>query len=344
MLRVLAPLILLVAFVIYVVLADGDVESIDDYPLWIIDSAGNHTEQTSGIYYLGKLGDETIFLTCDDIGKINKLIINESITPPSIKIVEIRLSNNVLKVFTSFRKKDFEDISFDKEKNKVYLSVEGYAFDKKNPMEFKNHEGIYELSCNNDALHFDSLLAITKLDLPEKIFEYTQDNVGMEGLTLTDNYFFFGLENCRNNVSNFTDSTFLYILNRKTYDLKIIPTRKLFISSICGLYAKSDYELFGIDRNARSMFRILFNPDFSIEDVELLQIDLSIPNHPDINQILGVAPESITIDDQNNIYVTVDPWKDYYKPDSQDSKKLNEKEKEYFKKIVPIIYKFENPF
>jgi len=344
MLRVFAPLILIVVFVIYVVLADGEVKSMDDYPLWIIDSAGNHTEQTSGIYYLGKTGDETIFLTCDDIGKINKLIINESITPPSIKIVEIGLSNNVLKVFTSFRKKDFEDISFDKEKNKVYLSVEGYAFDKKNPMEFKNHEGIYELSCNNDALHFDSLLTITKLDLPEKIFEYTQDNVGMEGLTLTDNYFFFGLENCRNNVSNFTDSTFLYILNRKTNDLKIIPTRKLFISSICGLYAKSDYELFGIDRNARSMFRILFNPDFAIENVELLQIDLSIPNHPDINQILGVAPESITIDDQNNIYVTVDPWKDYYKPDLQDSKKLNEKEKEYFENAVPIIYKFEDPF
>ena len=344
MLRVLAPLILIVVFVIYVVLTDGDVKSIDDYPLWIIDSAGNHIEQTSGIYYLGKLGDETIFLTCDDIGKINKLIINESITPPSIKIVEIGLSNNVLEVFTSFRKKDFEDISFDKEKNKVYLSVEGYAFDKKNPMEFKNHEGIYELSCNNDALHFDSLLAITKLELPEKIFEYTQDNVGMEGLTLTDNYFFFGLENCRNNASNFTDSTFLYILNIKTNDLKIIPTRKLFISSICGLYAKSDYELFGIDRNARSMFRILFNPDFSIENVELLQIDLSIPNHPDINQILGVAPESITIDDQNNIYVTVDPWKDYYKPDLQDSKKLNEKEKEYFENAVPIIYKFEDPF
>ncbi len=344
MLRVLAPLILIVVFVIYVVLADRDVESIDDYPLWIIDSAGNYTEQTSGIYYLGKLGDKTIFLTCDDIGKINKLIINETISPPSIKIVEIRFSNKVLEVFTSFRKKDFEDISFDKKKNKVYLSVEGYAFDKKNPMEFKNHEGIYELSCNNDALHFDSLLSITKLDLPENIFEYTQDNVGMEGIAFSDNYYYFGLENCRSNTGKFTDSTYLYILDTRTNDLKIIPTGELFISSICGLYAKSDYELFGIDRNARSMFRILFNPDFTVEDVDLLQINLSIPNHPDINQILGVAPESITIDDCDNIYVTVDPWKDYYKPDSQDSKKLNEKEKEYFKKAVPIIYKFEDPF
>lgn len=344
MLRVLAPLILLVAFVIYVVLADGDVESIDDYPLWIIDSAGNYIEQTSGIYYLGKLGDESIFLTCDDIGKINKLTINESITPPSIKIVEVGFSNEVQEVFTSFRKQDFEDISFDKKENKVYLSVEGYAFDKKNPMEFKKHEGIYELTCNNDALHFDSLIAITKLDLPENIFEYTQDNVGIEGLTLTDNYFFFGLENCRSNEGNFTDSTYLYILNRKTNDLIIIPTRELLISSICGLYARSDYELFGIDRNARSMFSILFKPDFTIEDVDLLQIDLSIPNHPDINQILGVAPESITIDDRDNIYVIIDPWKDYYKPDSQDNKKLSEKEKEYFKKAVPIIYKFEDPF
>ena len=134
MLRVLAPLILLVAFVIYVVLANGEVESIDDYPLWIIDSAGNHTEQTSGIYYLGKFDDEKIFLTCDDIGKINKLIINETITPPTIKILEIRLSNEVMEVFTGFHKKDFEDISFDNEKNvfyenKLYLHFSIYTFE-----------------------------------------------------------------------------------------------------------------------------------------------------------------------------------------------------------------------
>ena len=344
MLRVLAPLIIIIAFILFTILVNGKVEPIDGYPLWIMDSSGNHTDQTSGIYYLGTQGAKKVFLTCDDVGKINKLVIDESKTPPEIKIIEISLSNQVEEVFSSFRKKDFEDITFDSKKNEIYISVEGYAYDKKDPLTYKKYEGVYRLSCNIDALKFDSLLTINKLKLPETIFEHTQDNVGLEGIALTDNYLFLGLENCRNELQNFTDSTFLYIVDRKTYEVKTISTKDLKISTICGLFAANDFELYGIDRNARSMFRILFNPDFTVDDIETKEIDLQIPNHKDINQILGVAPESITIDEQDNIYVTVDPWRDFYKPDSQDRKFLTEEEINCFKETIPIIYKFKNPF
>jgi len=344
MLRVLAPLIIIIAFILLTILANEKVEPIDGYPLWIIDSSGNHTDQTSGIYYLGTHDAKKVFLTCDDIGKLNKLLIDESKTPPAIEITKINLSNQVEEMFSNFRKKDFEGITFDKKKNDIYLSVEGYAYDKKDPLTFKKNEGVYELSCNNDALKFDSILTINKLILPETIFEYTQDNVGLEGIALTDNFLFFGLENCRNELQNFTDSTFLYIVDRKTNEVITISTKDLNISTICGLFAVNEFELYGIDRNARSMFRILFNPDFTVDDIAKKEIDLQIPNHKDINQILGVAPESITIDGQNNIYVTVDPWRDYYKPDSQDRKYLSEEELNYFKETIPIIYKFKNPF
>jgi hypothetical protein len=320
------------------------IEPIDDYPIWIIDSTGKHTEQTSGIYYLGKLDGKKVFLTCDDIGKLNKLLINENIIPPFIEIKEIGLSNEIRDVFSSFRKKDFEAISFDSKKNNICISVEGYAYNKKDPVAFKKQEGIYELNFNKDVIRFDSLVSIHKLEIPETVYEHTQDNIGIEGLAVTDNYYFLGLENCRTKTGSFTDSTFLYIINKETNGVITIPTKELNISSICGLYAKSDLELYGIDRNTRSMFRIKFNPDFTVDDIEIKEIDLQIPDHKDINQILGVAPESITLDEYNYIYVTVDPWRDYYKPDTQDKKKLNEKEKEYFKNTVPIIYKFENPF
>ena len=344
MLRVLAPLIIIIAFILFTILANGKVEPTDSYPLWIIDSSGNHTDQTSGIYYLGTHDAKKVFLTCDDIGKLNKLIIDESKTPPSIVIKEISLSNQVKKIFSNFRKRDFEGIAFDKKRNKIYLSVEGYAYDKKDPTTYKKYEGVYVLSCNRDALKFDSLLTIIKLKLPSTIFEYTQDNVGLEGIALTDNYLFLGLENCRNELQNFTDSTFLYIVDRKTNEVITISTKDLNISTICGLYAVNDFELYGIDRNSRSMFRVLFNLDFMVDDIAKKEIDLQIPNHKDINQILGIAPESITLDEQNNIYVTVDPWRDYYKPDSQDRKYLSEEELNYFKETIPIIYKFKNPF
>jgi len=344
MLRVLTPLIIIIAFILFTILVNGKVEPIDGYPLWIMDSSGNHTNQTSGIYYLGTQSAKKVFLTCDDVGKINKLIIDESKTPPAIEIIEISFSNQVKDMFSNFRKKDFEGIAFNKKRNKIYLSVEGYAYDKKDPLIYKKHEGVYELSCNKDALKFDSLLTINKLKLPETIFEHTQDNVGLEGIALTENYLFFGLENCRNKFQNFTDSTFLYIIDRKTYEVKIISTKDLKISTVCGLFAANDFEVYGIDRNARGMFRILFNPDFTVDDIETKEIDLQIPNHKDINQILGVAPESITFDEQDNIYITVDPWRDFYKPDSQDRKFLTEEEINYFKETIPIIYKFKNPF
>lgn len=344
MLRVLTPLILIIAFIVFNILVNGKVEPVDNYPLWIIDSSGKHTEQTSGIYYLGTDNGKKVFLTCDDIGKLNKLIIDENKTPTEIDIINIYFSKQVEDVFSNFKKKDFEGVAFEKDRNKIYLSVEGYAYDKKDPMTFKKYEGIYELSCNKNSLEFDSLLSIKKLNLSETTFEYTQDNVGIEGVAVTDNYLFLGLENCRNRLQNFTDSTFLYIVDRKTNDVIKVSTKNLNIFTICGLYAVSDFELIGIDRNARSMFRILFNSDFSIDDIEIKEIDLQIPNHKNINQILGVAPESITFDEQDNIYVIIDPWRDYYKPDSQDRKFLSEKEINYFEESIPIIYKFKNPF
>ena len=131
MLRVLTPLIIIIAFILVTILANGKVEPVDYYPLWIIDSSGKHTEQTSGIYYLGTHNEKKVFLTCDDIGRLNKLVIDENKIPPTIKIINISFSNQVEDVFSNFRKKDFEGIAFDKMRNKIYLSVEGYAYDKK---------------------------------------------------------------------------------------------------------------------------------------------------------------------------------------------------------------------
>ncbi|MEO8666456.1 MAG: hypothetical protein ABI462_13275, partial [Ignavibacteria bacterium] len=100
--------------------------------------------------------------------------------------------------------------------------------------------------------------------------------------------------------------------------------------------------LYGIDRNRLSMFYIKFNEDHSVNKVETKEMDLSIPLHRDINKIIGSAPESITFDAKGNIYVAIDPWIDFYKPDITERKRLSTEELKNFYDGVPMMYKFQN--
>jgi hypothetical protein len=344
MLRVLTPLFLIFLFITYTEFLDGKAEPVDNYPYWLKDAAGLYTDQTSGISYLGIKDTHKVFLTCDDVGKISRISIREDIYPPDIRIQNIELSEQVRSFLAPYKKLDFEEIYADKGNNKIYLSIEGFAFDKNNPLQFKDYEGIFELSVNKGLMEFDSILTISKLHLPPVVFEHTGDNIGFEGLGVTDKHFFIGLENFQQVPGEFSDSTFIYVYDRSSGDVKTVSTSAAGIGTICGLYAVNDYEVYGIDRNARRMFYILFKPDYSIEKADLIEMDLEIPNHPDINKILGTSPESITMDDAGKIYSVVDPWKDFYKPDLQEKKQLSVQELENFSKFIPIIYKFNNPF
>ena len=342
--RVFLPLIAIAVFVnLYFAHPDG-IQPIDNYPIWMKDSAGNHTNQTSGLFYVGSSDGKKIFIDADDIGKINRLTIDESINPPRLDIKEIAFSEEVQLLFSKFKKKDMEEIFYDETNNKILLALEGHEYSSLDPEIYRKKEGIYEITFNNDILTFDSILTIKRLTLPQGVYAHTFDNIGFEGFSATDNYFFLGLENYQIDGNAFTDSTILYILNRNTNDLKAIGTHDLKISSICGLYAADDYNLYGIDRNRRNMFYIKFNEDFSISKCEIKEMSLTIPLHNDIDRIIGIAPESITFDNEGNIYVAIDPWLNFYKPDIADKKKLSDDELKNFYDGVPILYKFRNEF
>lgn len=344
MLRVFTPLILIIIFVTYNIFLSDKVENLDGYPLWIQEPSGLQTDQTSGLCYLGKSGNKKVFLDCDDIGRINKISIDEGKKPPAIEISEVMFSQRVSDYFYNFPRKDYEEIFYDKYSGKIYLSIEGNNSTSTEPPDFKNYEGIYELTFNKDYITFDSILTVNKLNLPPSIFEYTRDNVAFEGASSTEKYFYFGLENFQSKPNGFTDSTYLYIVNKNTLGVKTISTKKLKIKSISGLYAKNDRELFGIDRDSYSMFKITFNPDFDVYKTDIGELDLPVPGHKDITGVIGILPESITFDDENNIYVAIDPLKEYYTLQFQDKKKLTQKEINNFLSLTPIIYKYKNPF
>ena len=343
-LRIFMPLIVIIIFVnLYFTHPDG-LLPVDNYPIWMKSQTGERTDQTSGLSYVGMNDGKKIFISADDVGKINRLTIDESINPPGIEITEIAYSDEVNTLFDKFKRKDMEDIFYDKINDKIMLSIEGHEYSSLDPEIYRKKEGIYEITFNNDILTFDSILTIKRMKLPDEVYMHTTDNIGFEGFSATENYLFLGLENYQTANNEFTDSTVLYIVDRSTGELKNVGTKTLKITSISGLYAPDDQTLYGIDRNRRNMFYIKFNEDFSVNKSETMIMDLSIPLHDDINTILGIAPESITFDDDGDIYVSIDPWQKLYKPNVADKKKLSDAELKNFYDGVPMLYKFKNTF
>jgi len=90
------------------------------------------------------------------------------------------------------------------------------------------------------------------------------------------------------------------------------------------------------------MFYIKFNDDFTVERSVVKKMDLSVPLHSDMNDIIGIAPEAITFDDEGNIYVATDPWKDIYKPDIAEKKRMSTEELKNFYTFIPMLYKFKD--
>lgn len=343
-LRVLLPLIAIFIFISLYYTRSDEIKPMEKYPVWMKDAKGVQTDQTSGMCFIGLKDNVKIFIAADDIGKINRISVDESKTQPELTIEPIIFSDEIKTLFSKFKKTDMEDIYFDSLNNKLLLSIEGHEYSSKDPEIYKKKEGIYEITFNKDALTFDTLLTIKRLNLPQDVYAHTFDNVAFEGFSETAKYYFLGLENFQTPNNEFTDSTVIYIVNRSNNELKSIGTRDLKISSVCGLYSKDDYNLYGIDRNKRSIFHIKFNPDFTINSCNLKNISLPIPDYPDIDKIIGTAPESITFDYDDNIFITIDPWKDFYLPDITERKRISKEEMENFRKFVPIMYKFKNPF
>ena len=72
---------------------------------------------------------------------------------------------------------------------------------------------------------------------------------------------------------------------------------------------------------------------------ELTDIPVNIPGYPDYDYV--AALESITMDNERNVYFVDDPWKTFYVPQENILKKLNIATINNFKKFIPIIYKFK---
>lgn len=306
---------------------DFTLKRAEGFPKWL-----NGTDQTSGITFIGldSLGNKN-FLLADDTGKLHRMSINND-TVLSIK--DIHLSSNVTGFLSSFPKWDFEEIVYDKYTGNFYLSIEGNG-----PL-FNDFVGIYQIKYLNNNVYSDSIISIERMAFTpsSQFLAHTSSNIGYEGVTVDSNYFYLGLEGFPIGPL-FADSTIIYIAEKNS--LKIIDsinTGQYSISTVCGLYSDKNNSIYGIDRNGRKVFHLLFNDKHKVINSSIQNIMSDMPVY---HYEYVAALESITMDNENNLYLVDDPWKKFYVPSEEVLNKTDQQTKENFKNAVPIIYKFK---
>ncbi len=311
--------------------SDLKLEKNSFYPRWLSSGEFN-ADQTSGITFIKEVPDgDKYFLLADDTGGILHLKISRDTV---FTITPIIFSHNFLAYIDTFPKADFEEIVYYKKMNEVYLSIEGNG---KYPKRFA---GIYRIFFKDNNILSDTLDDIKRINItPQDLFEkYIRDNIGYEGLAVDDNYFYLGLEGfTEKNI--FADSTILFIADKYSEKIiKRINTKPLGIHTICGLYSDKNNSIYGVDRNNKTFFHIIFNKNLDIADTALVKIETNIPNYNSFDYVASI--ESITMDQQKNVYMVDDPWKTFFIPSKEVLDQLDSITVNRFRNFVPVIFKY----
>ena len=301
------------------------------YPRWL-KTVDAHTDQTSGITFLKEAEGKKNFLLADDIGDLWRFSIARDTIFDFKKLV---FSESVQNDLAKFPKKDFEEIVYDKFTGNLFVSIEG------NLPEVKKYVGIYQLKFQRNDLFADTIVSLEKVQIhPQKLFlKYVDNNIGYEGLAVSEKYLFLGLEGFESK-SGFSDSTVIFIVDKNSKRIiKQLSTRHYKIQTICGLYCEGNTTLWGIDRNNAKIFRIRLNDQLDIKEVKYYDAKGIVPGYKAYNY--AAALESITMDNNANLYLVDDPWKKVFVPAASTLKNLDSLTRANFTQFIPIIYKFK---
>ncbi|MBE0572765.1 MAG: hypothetical protein IH618_14580 [Ignavibacteriaceae bacterium] len=304
----------------------------NNYPRWLKNDV-YHTNQTSGMSFLREKDDGALeFLLADDIGKIHRLCIQDDTL---FNFSEIKFSDEVKHYLSDFPKLDFEEIFYDRFTKQVYLTIEG------NGENHLSYHGIYRLKFKDDNIFQDSVVALEKLVFkPEEMFyDNLLPNIGYEGFTADENYFYLGLENEQTSEGKFSGQTLIRIADKNLLTIvKEISTENIDISSICGLYSDENFSLWGIDRNHRKVFKLHLDEYFNIVDLIYFDIKTVVPKYNHFEYVGSL--ESITIVSEKFLFLVDDPWHTFFIPPNEILNQLDVNTINNFKNFIPVIHKF----
>jgi len=304
----------------------------ENYPRWLMNDEYK-TSQTSGITFLREKSDGVKeFLLADDIGMIHRLFIFDDTL---FSFSQIKFSDDVISYLSDFPKLDFEEIFYDRFTGEVYLTIEG------NGKDHLLYHGIYRMKFNEDDIFQDSVMALQKLEFKPKEMFYASllPNIGYEGFTADENYFYLGLENEQISEGNFSGQTLIRIADKNSLTIvKEISTENIDISTICGLYSDENFSLWGVDRNHRKVFKLLLDEYFNIVDLSIFEFKTVIPEYNHFEYVGSL--ESITIVSEKYLFLVDDPWHTFFIPPNEILNQLDINTVNYFKNFIPVIHKF----
>ena len=334
--KIINSLIVLILFFgsIHLLLSDGDeipLRKGKNFPRWL-KTVDARTDQTSGITFLKEDEGKKYFLLADDIGAFWRLSIARDTIFNLKKLV---FSESVKQSLAKFPKKDFEEIVYDKFSGDIFVSIEG------NLPGIEKYVGIYQMKFAENDFFADTIVSLKKIQIdPEKLFlKYVDNNIGYEGLAVSEKYLFLGLEGFQKK-SGFSDSTMIFIVDKQSRRIvKQLSTRNYKIQTICGLYCENNTTLWGIDRNNAKIFRIKLNDKLDISEVKYYDAKGIIPSYKNYNY--AAAFESITMDNNANLYLVDDPWKKVFIPTRSTLANLDTITQANFNQFIPIIYKYK---
>jgi len=305
----------------------------ENYPRWLMNDV-YHTSQTSGITFLNVSDDGTMqFLLADDIGKIHRFFIKKDTI---FNFSEIKFSSEVMEYFSDFSKLDFEEIFYDKFSGDVYITIEG------NGDSYLLYQGIFRLKFKDHNIYQDSIIGVQKLVFQhqEMFMKDLKPNIGYEGFTADENYFYLGLENVQTSDGNFSVKTVIRIADKKSLEIiKEVSTENIGIATICGLYSDENFSLWGIDRNSRKVFKLIFDEYFNIAENNFFAIKTVVPRYSNFEYVGSL--ESITIATNKFLFMVDDPWYKFFIPPDEILNQVDTITANNFKNFIPIIYKFE---
>jgi hypothetical protein len=100
-----------------------------------------------------------------------------------------------------------------------------------------------------------------------------------------------------------------------------------------------DYKIFGIDRNQQNLFVIEFDKDYNVKSHSITKLELPTPSKRNLKYVAAI--ESITLDNDNFIYVVDDPYKKFYVPPVNVLEQLTETDRKNFKEFIPLLFKYK---
>jgi hypothetical protein len=307
------------------------------WPRWLTTAEGTAADQTSGLAFVGRDGaGDRVFLVADDTGDLWRMTLQGR--DETIRLYPIPFRGAAEETLARFAKRDLEGIAYCPATARLLLSIEGNVRPGAPAgAPFRDALGIFEATLDAEPLRASRVTRLTRLALPawDGASRLAAKNRGFEGIAFRGDTLLLGLEGITTEGEGFADSTVFELFDLRAGTWSEHGTGRSGIETITGLDVSPEGVVYGVDRNQLRLFTARFGP----RGASIRSAGLSMPGVRGVPYRLP-SPESIAVDDAGFVWIAVDPW--VYEPATLDG--LMPRDVARYKKKVPMLYKFRDPF